>query len=135
MAKKGSLTMEDALKTTYELGRELAPVVSDLLSVDSEDASSLAKIVEFVNSLLDIKGRVVKSDKNMVIRHERECLLSGQFAERKSPYYCHLFQAMYKGLLCELNPCARANVLEITKSMGGEYCEIITTIERDSRSL
>ncbi len=102
--------------------------------------SSLAKIVEFVNSLLDIKGRVVKSDKNMVVRHERECLLSEQFAERKSPYYCllfpvSLFQAMYKGLLCELNPCARANDLEITKSRSDEYCEIITTIERDSRLL
>ena len=91
--------------------------------------SSLAKIVEFVNSLLDIKGDVIKSDKNMVVRHERECLLSEQFAERKSPYYSLLFQAMYKGLLCELNPCARANDLKITKSRGNEYCEIITCVK------
>ncbi len=125
-AAKGSITYKEAFQVQYDLGREIAPAIAGFLSLDATDARSLTKIVDFTNLLLDIRGEEVERSAGRVVRHEHACLLAKQLAERKAPYYCRLYQSMYKGILSVLNPAASANDLTITQSMGCDYCEIIT---------
>ena len=127
---QGSLNFEQAMQSHYELGKEMAPIVSDLLSIDANDARSLTKVVDFINLLLDIKGCEVKKNKGVVIRHETCCFLSEQLSMKKAPYYCKLYQSMYKGTLDGLNPNAKANDLKIMQSKGADYCEIVTSIDK-----
>lgn len=127
-AAKGSITFEEAFQVQYDLGREIAPAIAEFLSLNAADARSLTRIVDFTNLLLDIRGAEVERSARRVVRHERVCFLADQLAERQAPYYCKLYQSMYKGVLSVLNPAASANDLTITQSIGCDHCEIITEV-------
>jgi len=133
--KEGALTEEKARKVHFELGQELSAQVSDLLSINPNDARSLSTIIDFLHNLLFISGkRTVQSSKEKAVSHWHHCPLSNQLAVLKEgggPYYCHLYQDMYKGVLHGINPNAKANNLEITQSQGCDYCELQTWIEKD----
>jgi len=107
--------------------------VADFLSLRPDDASSLAKIVDFLHEVLGIRGKqVVVSGKREDVSRWTVCPLAEQLREAEGgagAYYCHLYQEMYKGVLAALNPQARANTLTVTQSLGKPYCEIKTWIE------
>lgn len=131
--KDGALTEDKARKVHFDLGKEIATQVEDLLSIAPNDARSLSTIIDFLHNLLFISGKkIIKSSKDQAVSHWHSCQLSGQLANLKNdggPYYCHLYQEMYKGVLHGINPNAKANNLEITQSQGCDYCELQTWIE------
>ena len=133
LIREGGLTMEKALGVHFDIGKEIAEQVKDFLSVNPNDAASLSRIIDFLHGLLFISGKqVIESSSDKAISHWRKCPLSDQLAHLKEgggPYYCHLFQEMYKGVLFGINPKARANDLEMTQSRGFSYCELQTWIE------
>lgn len=128
--QKGTLDWQQALAAQYELGQEIAAQTADILSLQTNDVGSLAKIVDFLHGLLDIGGKqVVMDTAGENVCRWTNCPLAAQL--KGSPNgagvaYCHLYQEMYKGVLFALNPNARANTLEITQSLGKPYCEIRT---------
>jgi len=130
--KNKRLTIDDALKIHFDLGVELAYQTRDFLSIDSENVSDLSKVIDFLHDLLLIKGKTtIKATQNETISHWTNCSLYKQLLENDNGfYYCHLYQEMYKGVLFGMNPNAGANTLKKTRSMGCEYCELITWIKR-----
>ncbi len=126
--RNGGITVEQAMKIHYEFGKEISEILKDILSLDTNDARSLTKIIKFVNKLLDINGKEIEFSSNRVVRHETKCFLAQQLSRYRKPYYCNLFQSIYKGILSSINPEAETNNLEITQSKRMEYCEIITEI-------
>lgn len=131
--KDGALTEEKARRVHFELGKEIATQVSDFLTINPVDARSLSKVIDFLHNLLFISGKkTVKSSKELAVSHWYSCPLSSQLAYLKNgggPYYCHLYQEMYKGVLQGINPNAKANNLKITQSQGCDYCELQTWID------
>ena len=129
--KNGRLTVDDALKIHFQLGIEISSQVREFLSVNPEDAVSLAKIIDFLHDLLLIKGKkTVAASRTSATSHWTKCSLYKQLLNSENGfYYCHLYQEMYKGVLYGINPKARANTLETTRSMHCDYCELITWIE------
>ena len=136
LVREGELTIERALQVHFEIGKEIAEQVKNFLSVNPNDAASLSGIIDFLHGLLCISGKEsIEHSPDRAVSHWRKCSLSGQLSERKEgggPYYCHLFQEMYKGVLFGINPNARANDLETTRSQGFAYCELQTWIEQDA---
>ena len=130
--KHGSLSLDEALKVHYEIGKEIAEQTRNILNPDPNNASNLSYIIDFLHNLLDIKGKkVIKSSHAEAVSHWYSCPLSTRLKELKEsggPYYCHLYQEMYKGVLNGLNPKAFANDLTLTQSQGHEYCELKTWI-------
>ncbi len=131
--KNEKLTIEDALKIHFKLGTQLAKQTKEFLSIDSKNAKDLSRIIDFLHDLLFIKGKdTIKQTKNEAISHWTQCSLYEQLlANDNGFYYCHLYQEMYKGVLFEINPKAKANTLEKTRSKGCEYCELKTWIENE----
>jgi predicted hydrocarbon binding protein len=132
VVKEGSLTREKALEVHYEIGRELAEETKDMLNLDSNRVEDLSFIIDFLHNLLDISGKKnVGVQANEAISHWYNCPISTRLQELQSgggPYYCHLYQEMYRGLLHTLNPRAFANKLTTTQSQGNTYCELKTWI-------
>ena len=130
--RKGHINLEEALAAQYRLGEELAEQVADYLALRPNDATSLAKVVDFLHSVLGIRGkRVVVNEPGEHVARWTICPLAAQLKEAEGGagvYYCHLYQEMYKGVLAALNPQARANTLTVTQSLGKPYCEISTWI-------
>ncbi len=135
LVKEGELSMDKALQVHFEIGKEIAAQVKYFLSVNPDDAASLSGIIVFLHGLLFISGKkIIENSQDKAVFHWRKCPLSNQLAdlhEGGGPYYCHLFQEMYKGVLFGINPKARANDLETTRSQGFAYCELQTWIEQD----
>jgi hypothetical protein len=133
LIEDNGLSLERALKVHFEMGTEFAAQVKDFLSIDPDDARSLARIIDFLHGALFISGKdVVRSSRNRAISHWHKCPLSSRLAELKEeggPYYCHLYQEMYKGVLYGINRKARANDLVTTRSQGCGYCVLETWIE------
>ena len=129
---KRSLNMQQALQSQYELGEEIAAQTADFLSVNPDDARSLSSIIDFLHNLLGIHGKVeITASESEVTCHWTKCPLSAQLRESpdgSGPYYCHLYQEMYKGVIHAINPKAEANTLTTTQSMGKEFCELKTQI-------
>lgn len=130
--KNKNLTVDDALKIHYQLGVEMAEQTKEFLSINLESISDLSKIIDFLHDLLLIKGKsVIKRTKNETVSHWTGCSLYKQLLENDNGfYYCHLYQEMYKGVLFGINPSAKANTLEKTRSMNCDYCELKTWIEK-----
>ena len=130
--KNKKLTIDDALKTHYDLGLELAQQTKEFLSINPNSAQDLSKVIDFLHDLLLIKGKtIIKISEKKAVSHWTRCSLYKQLLENDNGfYYCHLYQEMYKGVLCGVNPNARANTLNKTRSMGCEYCELKTWIEK-----
>jgi len=130
--KEGSLTLEKALKIHYQIGQELADETKEILQPDPDKAKDLSYIIDFLHNLLDISGKkVIKAQNNEVISHWYSCPISKRLKELHNgggPYYCHLYQEMYKGVLNKINPKAFANDLTLTQSQGNEFCELRTWI-------
>ena len=130
--RKGNIDLEEALASQYRLGEELAEQVADYLSLRRDDASSLARVVDFLHSVLGIRGkRVVVNGQREHVSRWTICPLAAQLREAEGGagvYYCHLYQEIYKGMLAALNPQARANTLTVTQSLGEPHCEIRTWI-------
>jgi hypothetical protein len=133
LIKNNGLSLESALQVHYEIGTEMAGLVKDFLDIDPNDARSLSRIIDFLHGVLSITGKnVIHSSQDKAISHWNKCPLSSQLSELKDgggPYYCHLYQEMYKGVLFGINKNARANNLATTQSQGCEYCELETWIE------
>jgi hypothetical protein len=127
------LSLDKALEVHYQLGTEIAGQIQDLMAINPDDASSLARSIDFVHSMLQISGkRVVNSSKQRAISHWNKCPFAGRLAQLKNcggPYYCHLYQEIYKGFLYTLNKNARANDLTTTRSQGFEHCVLETWID------
>jgi hypothetical protein len=128
------LSLEKALKVHFQIGTEIAEQIRDLLAINPDNAISLARAIDFVHSMLRISGKkVIHSSKNRTISHWSKCPFSSRLSELKEcggPYYCHLYQEMYKGFLCTLNKNARANDLTTTQSQGFAHCALETWIEQ-----
>ncbi len=133
LVKDNGLTLEKALQIHFDIGTEIADQVKDLLAIDPYDARSLSRIIDFLHNALLISGKkVVLNSKDKATSHWSNCPLSGHLVELKNgggPYYCHLYQEMYKGVLYSINKNARANDLTITQSQGCDYCKLETWIE------
>jgi polyhydroxyalkanoate synthesis regulator phasin len=132
LIKEGNLTLEKALQVHYEMGQDISLQVKELLSIDENDAGSLSKIIDFIHDLLFISRKeTVENSRERAVSHWHGCSLSGQLSALKEggPYYCHLYQEMYKGVLAGINSHAKTNDLEITRSQGCEYCRLETWIE------
>jgi hypothetical protein len=131
--KDESLTLEKALNVHYKIGQEIAGQTKEFFKPDVNNAEDLSFIIDFLHSLLDIKGKKnKKSDKNEAVSHWYSCPLSNRLKELKDgggPYYCHLYQEMYKGLLSGINSKACANDLNLTQSQGHKYCELKTWLK------
>ncbi len=129
--KNKNLTVDDALKIHFQLGIELAEQTKEFLSINPKNVKNLSKIIDFLHDLLFIKGKVtVRDTKNETVSNWTGCSLYKQLLENDNGfYYCHLYQEMYKGVLFGINPKAKANTLEKTRSMKCEYCELKTWIE------
>ncbi len=130
--KNKHLTVDDALQIHFELGTELAKQTQEFLSINPEKVSDLSKVIDFLHDLLFIKNKktVKKTEKETVSRWTG-CSLYKQLLENENGfYYCHLYQEMYKGVLFGINPNAKANTLEKTRSMNCAYCELKTWIEK-----
>ena len=129
---QGSLDMQQALRSQYELGEEIAAQTADFLSINPNDARSLSRIIDFLHNLLGIHGKIeISASASEVTCHWTKCPLAAQLRESpdaSGPYYCHLYQEMYKGVLHAINPNAGANTLTLTQSMGYEFCELKTQI-------
>ncbi|MBC2716102.1 MAG: hypothetical protein HF978_12415 [Desulfobacteraceae bacterium] len=127
---EGSLTLDRALQIHYELGKELGNQVNDFLSVNPKSATDLSRIIDFLHDLLNIKGKkvIINSEKE-AISHWTKCSLYKQlYSNKNGHYYCHLYQEIYKGVLFSINPKAKANNLDKTRSQGCDYCELKTWI-------
>lgn len=124
------MSKKDVYKIFQNIGTEMADITMDLLSLNKEDASSLANIVDFLHSTLLIKGKkTIAAAKEKSESHWYGCPLGyGLNQKPYGAYYCHIYQEMYKGLLKKINPSANANDLTITRSQGNAYCQLITTI-------
>ncbi len=129
--KNGSLGVEDAKKIHFDLGVEIAGQTQAFLSIDPDNASDMSRIIDFLHDLLFIKGKqTIKSTQKEAVSHWTNCSLYKQLLQNDNGvYYCHLYQEMYKGVLHGINPKAKANTLEITRSVGCDYCELKTWIE------
>ncbi len=129
--KHKQLTVDDALQIHFELGKELAGQTKEFLSIDPESVKDLSKIIDFLHDLLFIKKKnTIKETKKETISRWTGCSLYKQLLKNDNGfYYCHLYQEMYKGVLFGINPKAKANTLERTRSMHCEYCELKTWIE------
>ncbi len=130
--KHKQLTVDDALKIHFELGIELAEQTKEFLSINPKNVKDLSKIIDFLHDLLFIrKKNIVKETEAENISRWTGCSLYKQLLENDNGfYYCHLYQEMYKGVLFGINPNARANTLDTTRSMHCEYCELKTWIEK-----
>ncbi|EFK06489.1 conserved hypothetical protein [delta proteobacterium NaphS2] len=132
VVKEGSLSLEKALKVHYQIGQELAEETKDMLKPNPYDAEDLSYIIDFLHGLLDIKNKKVQNSKNNeAVSHWYSCPLSKRLKELQNgggPYYCHLYQEMYKGVLNKINPKAFANDLSLTQSQGNDFCELRTWI-------
>jgi len=133
LIKNNGLTLEIALQVNFDIGTEIADQVKFFLEIDPSDARSLSKVIDFLHDALAISGKkIVHSTRNKAISHWNSCPLSKNLSVLKDgggPYYCHLYQEMYKGVLYGINKNARANDLTITQSQGCEYCALETWIE------
>lgn len=133
VVKKGSVSLEEAFKVNYAIGREIAEQTKDILQVDPNSAMDLARIIDFLHSLHDIKGkRIITINNKETISYWHSCPLSNRLAELQDgggPYYCFLYQEMYKGVLHGINPKASTNNLTITKALGHPYCKLRTRVD------
>jgi len=130
--KNKKLTIDDALKIHFDLGLELAQQTKEFLSINPNSAQDLSNVIDFLHDLLLIKGKkTIKATENEAVSHWTRCSLYKQLLKNENGfYYCHLYQEMYKGVLSGINPNAKANTLEKTRSMDCEYCELKTWIEK-----
>lgn len=130
--KNKNLTVADAITVHYNLGLELAQQTKEFLSINPDNAQDLSKVIDFLHDLLLIKGKkTIIANGNEAVSHWTACSLYKQLlANDNGFYYCHLYQEMYKGVLYGINPNARANTLEETRSMGCDYCELKTRIAK-----
>jgi len=133
LIKDNGLSLEKALRVHFDIGTEIAEQCKDFLAIDPNDARSLSRVIDFLHDALLISGKkIVHNSQSKAISHWSNCPLSSQLSELKGgggPYYCHLYQEMYKGVLYGINKNARANDLTITQSQGCEYCVLETWIE------
>ncbi len=130
--KNKKLTIDNALKIHFELGVELAEQTKEFLSINPYDIKDLSKIIDFLHDLLLIKNKTtIRQTESENISQWTGCSLYKQLLENDNGfYYCHLYQEMYKGVLYGINPNAKANTLETTRSMKCEYCELKTWFEK-----
>lgn len=133
LIKDDGLSLEKALQVHFEFGTEIAAQVKDFLAIDPNDTRSLSKVIDFLHGVLSISGKkVIHSSQDRAISHWNKCPLSSRLSELKDgggPYYCHLYQEMYKGVLFGINKNAKANDLVTTRSQGCEHCVLETWIQ------
>ncbi len=137
LIKDNGLSLKKALQVHFDMGLEIAGLVKDILSIDPNDTRSLSRIIDFLHDVLLISGKkVVHSSQSKSISHWSNCPLSDQLLDLKDgggPYYCHLYQEIYKGVLYGINKNAQANDLTITQSQGCDYCALETWIKEPKK--
>lgn len=134
VVSEGTLSIEKAMTIHYQIGKEIADQTKEFLDPNPLSAKELSLIIDFLHNLLDIRGKkIMKATDHEAISHWYGCPHFKRLSESSGggPFYCHLYQEMYKGVLKGINPNAEANSLSVTKSQGAEYCELHTWIKQN----
>jgi hypothetical protein len=111
----------------YELGKQSASMMQTLLNIDPHDARSIAKLVEFLDSLVGVEGKWVEFSPEKAVKYELSCPIADGLKEKGIPQFCSLLvPRMVQGILDTLDGkptkvCFGPKFL----CQGDERCEII----------
>lgn len=117
------------LEIPYNVGREIGNQLKELLSIDTENAKSVAKIMDFMHHSMDVKGKTVLGFSNKIaISIWSKCPVYNQIKQRNTKIqYCDIQHEIYTGILFSINPKAKARQIARTETC--KHCESKTWIE------
>ena len=124
-----NLSEKQILEIPYNIGTEIGNQLKELLSIDTENAKSIAKIMDFMHHSMEIKGKTVLGFSNKIaISIWSKCPVYNQIKQSKTKIqYCDIQHEIYTGILFAINPKAKAR--QITRSETCKHCESKTWIE------
>lgn len=108
-------------------GKEFGPVLQKVLQVDASDAESMAKVVDYMDEIMGVKGEWIESSSNKMVKQESFCPMVRYIKD--CPQFCDLLIYDWGGAMLEkMNPKAK---LSMTKCMakGDDVCNIILETE------
>jgi len=124
-----NLSNKEILEIPHNIGREIGSQLKELLSLNTENAKSIAKIMDFMHHSMDIKRKITLGVSNKIaISLWSKCPVYNQMKESKTQIqYCDFQHEIYRGILFAINPKAKAR--QITRSEACNHCESKTWIE------
>ncbi len=124
-----NLSTKEVLEIPYNIGREIGGQLKELLSINTENAKSIAKIMDFLHHSMDIKGKTTLGLSNKIaISLWSKCPVYNQIKQSKTQIqYCDFQHELYSGILFTINPKVKAR--QITRSEACNHCESKTWIE------
>lgn len=129
IGENNNLTLDDALKIHFEFGKELGIQLKELLSIDENNAASISKAMDFLHSIMNVKGKNDLGSSNKIsISIWSVCPLHNKLQQSKGgvQLYCNSQQEIYKGVISKINPKAKSK--QIVRSESCTHCEIKTWI-------
>lgn len=120
---------EEAWKVLDEefekIGRERAPRLKERLKLNPDDASDIARMIDYEDGLVGIEGKWVERSKNKAVKIESECGLMP--ALKACPEYCsRLMIALERGTFDGLGGEKRKTLkFGDIKPEGKDVCEVI----------
>jgi len=114
-------------KVFEEVGRERAPRLKERLGLKVDDASSLAKIIDFEDAVFGIKGHWVEMGPKRAVKHEVECAMVEELT--RCPEYCtRLAMAMERGTVEALGGKPKRVYVAKTLAQGDQRCEAVVEV-------
>lgn len=113
----------------YELGKQSGPMMQMMFNIDPQNASSIAKLVEFMDNLAGVEGEWLELSPEKAVKHDLSCPVADGLRENGISQFCSLLMpSAFQGVLDTIGSkpkkmCLGPKLL----CQGDEYCEI--TIE------
>lgn len=121
--KYGEEGLELIRKELYEVGRQRALAMGKYMKVDPKDARSLARIIDFEDNYLGIKGEWVIYEKNRAMKREYYCPLADPL--NGCPEGCYVLEELERGTFDALGAKVKRGKQFFNKVLtaGDPYCE------------
>ncbi|MFB0559633.1 MAG: L-2-amino-thiazoline-4-carboxylic acid hydrolase [Candidatus Lokiarchaeia archaeon] len=110
-----------------EWGKEFGPVLQKVLQVDVSNVKDMAKVVDYMDEIMGVRGEWVETSPNRMVKQESFCPMVRYIKD--CPQFCDLLIYDWgEAMLAAMNPKAK---LSMTKCMakGDDVCNIILETE------
>lgn len=109
-------------------GKEFGPLLQKVLQVDSSKVKDMAKVVDYMDEIMGVKGEWVETSPNKMVKRESFCPMARYI--KACPEFCDLLIYDWGGaMLAKMNPRAQ---LSMTKCLakGDDHCNIVLEIKK-----
>ena len=110
----------------YRIGEDRAPILREYLEIDTNDARSLGRVLDYEDGFAGVRGTWTEETKGRAVKEERYCPAAGELSS--CPEVCtRLMMALEAGTFSVLNPDLAVPEISMLLSTGDPCC--LATIE------